>query len=93
MLDLDLVIKVTHDFSKHPLHYATFALAKFDDATFNINEIHLQKNTVFDLDLRIEVIQHVAKYPLHHVAYAHVKFEVATSDGLGGDVFTRKYII
>ena len=28
-------------------------------------------------------------YPLHHVTYSTTKFEVATSNGLGGDTFTR----
>ena len=27
--------------------------------------------------------------PLHHVPYSATKFEVATSNGLGGDNFTR----
>ena len=35
----------------------------------------------------------VAQYPLHHVTYAPPKLEVATSNGLGVDAFTRKYII
>ena len=35
----------------------------------------------------------VAQYPLHRVTYATTKFEVATSNGLGEDAFTRKYII
>ena len=52
--------------------------------------MHLQENTVFDLDLGIKVKQDVTQYPLNHVTYAHVKFEVATSNGLGGDAFTRK---
>ena len=29
------------------------------------------------------------QYPLHHVTYSTIKFEVATSNGLGGDKFTR----
>ena len=48
------------------------------------------KNTFFDL---AKVTWNAAQYPLHHVTYARVKFEVATSNGLGGDAFTRKYII
>ena len=51
--------------------------------------MHLQENTLFDLDLD----QNVAKYPLHHVSYVPAKFQVATSNSLGGDAFTRKYII
>ena len=35
----------------------------------------------------------VAQYPLHHVTYPATKFEVARSNRLGGDTFTRKYII
>ena len=34
-----------------------------------------------------------SKYPLHHVTYSATKFEVATSKGLGGDTFTRKFNI
>ena len=30
---------------------------------------------------------------LYHVTYSATQFEVATSNGLGGDTFTRKYII
>ena len=43
----------------------------------------------FDLDLGVKVTQNVAQYPLHHVTYSTTKFEVATSNGLGGDTFTR----
>ena len=38
-------------------------------------------------------IQYVAQYPLHNMTYPAPKFEVATSNRLGGDTFTRKYII
>ena len=31
----------------------------------------------------------VAQCPLHHVTYAPTTFEVTTSNGLGGDAFTR----
>ena len=56
--------------------------------------MQLQKNTVYnDLDLWVKVTQNVAQYPLHHMTYAPAKFEVAMSNGLGGDAFTRKYII
>ena len=43
------------------------------------------------MSLKVNVIQNVAQYPQHHVTYALAKFEVATSNGLGGDAFTRKY--
>ena len=50
-------------------------------------EKHLQENSIFDLS------QNVAQYPLHHVTYPATKFEAARSNRLGGDTFTRKYII
>ena len=43
------------------------------------------------LDIKVTYI--VARYPLYHLTYAPAEFEVATSNGLGGDTFTRKYII
>ena len=49
----------------------------------------LQENLFFDLDLGVEVTWIVAQYPLHRVTYPGTKFEVATSNGLGGDTFTR----
>ena len=47
----------------------------------------------FDLGREDKVTPNVAQYPLHHVTYSATKFEVATSKGLGGDAFIRKYII
>ena len=47
----------------------------------------------FDLDIGVKVTQNVAQYSLHHVIYAATPFEVATSNGLGGDTFTSKYIL
>ena len=58
-----------------------------------VTEMHFQKKTVFDLDLGIVVAQDFVQYPLHHATYAHTMFEVATSNGLGGDAFTKKYIV
>ena len=56
-------------------------------ATTNSSE----ENTLFDL--RVKVTQNITQYPWHHVTYAPANFEVATSNGLGVDAFTRKYII
>ena len=56
-------------------------------------EMHLQENTLYDLDLVVKVTQNVVQYPLNHMTYAPAKFEVATSNSLGEDGFTRKYII
>ena len=44
----------------------------------------------FDHDLGVKITRNVAQYPLHHLTYSTTKFEVATSNGLGGDTFTRK---
>ena len=43
--------------------------------------MHLHEN--------ILLLQNVAQYPLHHVTCLGTKFGVATSNGLGGDTFTR----
>ena len=48
---------------------------------------------IFDLDLGVKFKRNIAQYPLHHVTYPATKFEVATSKGLGGDAFTRKFNI
>ena len=51
--------------------------------------MHLQENSIFDLDLGFKVTKNVAQYPLYHVTYLTTNFEVTTSNGLGGDTFTR----
>ena len=51
--------------------------------------MHLQENSIFDLDLGVKITWNVAQYPLHYVTYSATKFESATSNGLGGDTFTR----
>ena len=51
--------------------------------------MHLQENLIFDLDLGVKVAQNVAQYHLHHVTYSATKFEIATSNGFGGDTFTK----
>ena len=55
--------------------------------------MRLQENTLFYIDIWVKVIQNIAQYPVHYKTYASAKFEVATTNGLGGDAFTRKYII
>ena len=66
-----------------------YSATKFEVATSKVlEEMHLQENIIFD-----KVTRNVAQYPLHHVTYSAIKFEVATSNRLGGDTFTRKYII
>ena len=56
-------------------------------------KLHLQEKTLFYPDLGVKVMQNVDQYPLHHVTCAYAKFEVATSNSLGGNAFTRKYMI
>ena len=56
-------------------------------------KMHLQESTLFDLDLQVKVTLNVAQCLLHHVTYAPTEFEVTTSKALGGEAFTRKYII
>ena len=58
-------------------------------------EMHLQETHYLTFELGVKVAQNVAKCPLHNVNYAPAKFEVAntTSNSLGEDAFTRKYII
>ena len=72
----------------------TYAPAKFDVATFYGEEkMHLKDNPLFDLDFGVKATRNVAQYPLHHVTYSATKFEVASSNGLGEDIFTKKYIL
>ena len=53
----------------------------------------LQESTLYDLDLGVMVTQNEAHYHPHHVTYAPANFEDSMSNGMGEDVFTRKYII
>ena len=46
-------------------------------------KMHLQENTW----------RNVAQCPLHYVTYAPTEFKVTTSNGLGGEAFTRKFKI
>ena len=55
--------------------------------------MHLQEKVHYlTLTYGVNVIWIAAQYLLHHVTYAPTKFEVATSNSLGEDAFTRKYI-
>ena len=55
--------------------------------------MHFQEKTFYDPDLVVKVTQNVVQYPFNHMTYAPAKFEVATSNSLGEDGFTKKYII
>ena len=51
----------------------------------------LQENTLYDLDLVVKVTK-MLSCTLQIMTYAPAKFKVATSNSLGEDAFTRKYI-
>ena len=53
----------------------------------------LQKNTLDDLDLWVKVTPNVVQCPPNHMTFAPAKSKIATSNSLGEDAFTRKYII
>ena len=42
----DFEVKVTQNVAKYPLHYDTYAPAKFEVVR---SKVHLQENTLFDL--------------------------------------------
>ena len=46
LFDMDFEVKVTQNVAKYPLHYVTFAPAKFRVVR---SKVHLQENTLFDL--------------------------------------------
>ena len=72
--------------AKYPLNHVAYAHAQFNVATTKgYEEDAFSRNTLFYLD-KVKVTVNVAQDPLHYVNYA-------TSDGLGGGVFTRTYII
>ena len=56
-------------------------------------ELHLQENTLYGLDLVVKVTQNVVQYTPNHMTYAPAKSEGTTTNSLGEDGFTRKYII
>ena len=75
------------------MHHDTYAHVKFTVATSNrLGRDYLQENTVFDLELGTKVTRNVDQYPLYYVIYTAAQFEVGTSNCLGGDAFTGKYI-
>ena len=94
--DLNLQVKVTWKVAQCPLHHVTYAPTVWSYYVKSFRRRSIYKKIqylTFDLDLGVKVTRNVAQYPLHHVTYPATKFEVATSNPLGGDTFTRKYII
>ena len=73
----------------------TYASVKFEVAMSNcLGEEAFTNNTPYDIDLLVKVTQYVVQYSPNHTTFASAKFEIATSsNSLGYDAFTRKYII
>ena len=59
----------------------------------HLQKIHYMILTHSDLDLWVKVTPNVVQCPPNHMTFASAKFEIATSNSLGEDAFTRKYII
>ena len=51
------------------------------------------QDLTFDLDLEVKATLKATQYPLHDVTYSATRFAVATSNGLGGDTFTRNVTV
>ena len=56
-------------------------------------EMHLQENTLYGLTLVSRSYIMLSSTLQNHMTYAPAKFKVATSNSLGEDAFTRKYIV
>ena len=85
-LDLRVRVKVIRDVAQYWL-LSGCCVQRFRRRCIN------RKMHYLTFDLGVKVTQNVAQYPLRHVTYRAAKFEAATSNGLGGDAFTRKNII
>ena len=69
----------------------TYRVKSYYVKRFRRKNIYKQiHDLTFDPD---KVTRNVAQYTLHHVTYSATKSEVAMANSLGGDTFTRKYII
>ena len=82
----DLRVNVTQNVAQCSLHHVAYAPTEFEVTTRRCiyKKIHIWPRVV---------TRNVAQYPLQHVTVSATKFEVATSNRLGGDTFTREYII
>ena len=88
--DLDFWVKVTRKlpstlYIMRPIQLQSLKLLRLTVS----EEKHYKKIHYLTFDLGVKVTGNVALYPLHHVTCSPTKFEVATSNGLGGDTFTR----
>ena len=62
----------------------------FDLGVKVIQNVRFRMRCIYKKIHYLKVTQGVAQYPLHHVTFSGTKFEVATSNGLGGDTFTKQ---
>ena len=94
LFDLHLGVNDTRNAAHCPLHHVTYAPTEFEVTTSKgLGDAFTRKFNYLTLTLGIKVTRNAAQYPLHHVTYSATKFEAALSNRLGGDTFTRKYII
>ena len=71
-----------------------FNFGRHKDLVTLKSDIHLFRvDNLFTFELEVKVTPDVAQYHLLYVTYAPAKVEFATSNSLGGNAFTRKYII
>ena len=77
--------------SQYPLHCVNYAPPKFGSCYVQRLRRRYINKKIDSLTLTlVKVTQNVAQYLLHHVTDAPTKFEVATSNGLGGNAFTKE---
>ena len=63
----------------------TYAATEFEAAVTVKGAMHLHENALFDLDFGVMITQ----VPSTSCDLFRYKFEVSSSDGLGGDAFTK----
>ena len=92
-----MIIEVIQNAAQCPPHHVTYEPTEFEVTCITSKglggEAFTRKIQYLTFDLGVKVTRNVAQYPLNHVTYPATKFEVATSNRLGGDTFTRFYII
>ena len=62
-------------------------------AIATINDKNVTHNMTKHIKTSLQSMVHHRKIPTFDLTKASAKFKVVTSNGLGGDAFTRKYII
>ena len=91
--NLYLGVKVTQNVAQYLQHNMTYAPVSLKLLCPWLRRRSIYKNTLYDLDLWVKVTPNVVQCPPNQMTIAHAKFEIATTNSLGEDAFTRKYII